>query len=516
MQLAKLTTDPRSAGLPWRYEEWRPGQLQAAAHIVNGQGNMVLTAPTGFGKSLLYVAAANVMRMKTVVLTSTKALQDQLMADFKQTGMVEVRGKANYKCIANHGPTAEHGKCNLGAACRLRGRCPYFKALQEFAKSRLGVTNYAMWMNTSRDVLDAELLILDEGHAAPEQLANYLTVEFDGNDLRAVLGDSSVEDEDWGYIVSQGSDLRRGRESCLQEDPELQDVEIRDHVAKLTAALRIIDKIERIYCGETVVTFDKTRIKMAPVDVAGYWQCLSKGAPKSVIISATATAKTAAMLGLDCPHYEFPSPFPVENRPVYYIPTQRVDKKTEDLRMWVNRIDQIIRKRLDRKGIIHTVSYDRAKYLVEHSEYANIMMRHNTGSAVKAAKAFARAKAPVIMVSPSMSTGWDFPYDKCEYQILAKVPFPDARDPVLAARCEHDKTLPMYMAWQELVQASGRGMRAADDHCEVFIIDDHFQWFWKRHINLAPGWFLEAVQKVATIPDPPPKMDKRRRSSGPN
>jgi hypothetical protein len=37
---------------------------------------------------------------------------------------------------------------------------------------------------------------------------------------------------------------------------------------------------------------------------------------------------------------------------------------------------------------------------------------------------FKRRKAPAFLVSPSMTTGWDFPYDQCRWQIIAKVPIP--------------------------------------------------------------------------------------------
>ena len=52
----------------------------------------------------------------------------------------------------------------------------------------------------------------------------------------------------------------------------------------------------------------------------------------------------------------------------------------------------------------------------------------------------------------------------------------------------------------------GRGMRAADDRCEVVILDDHARWFVPKHAKLAPSWFLDAVIWSNRLPDPAPKL----------
>jgi Rad3-related DNA helicase len=101
-----------------------------------------------------------------------------------------------------------------------------------------------------------------------------------------------------------------------------------------------------------------------------------------------------------------------------------------------------------------------------------------------------------------MTTGVDFPYDQCRYQIIAKVPFPDTRNKVMAARTKEDPTYAHYIAMQTLVQMSGRGMRAADDACETIIVDDHAKWFIPKWRIFAPRWFMESFMSVNMVPRP--------------
>ena len=172
----------------------------------------------------------------------------------------------------------------------------------------------------------------------------------------------------------------------------------------------------------------------------------------------------------------------------------------------MKRMDQIIEKRLDRKGLIHTVSYDRAQYIYQHSRFAKHMLMHDRGRSQDAVEAFRALPAPTILLSPAVSTGVDFPYQDCLYQIIGKIPFPDTRASLLAARCKADPGYHSHLAADELVQMTGRPMRAADDYCETFIIDDQASWFvWRgKKEGLFPQWWLEAYRQKDQFPVPLP------------
>jgi len=182
----------------------------------------------------------------------------------------------------------------------------------------------------------------------------------------------------------------------------------------------------------------------------------------------------------------------------------RTDASME--RMLIARHDQIVRARQDRKGITHTVSYKRRNMLIEGSEFAKKMVIHDSRTAKSAVEQFKAAGPGALLVSPAMTTGYDFPMTACEYQIILKIPFPDSRSPVVKARTAADKDYPAYIAMQELVQAVGRGMRSMDDQCEVFVLDDNASWFMSKYRHFAPAWFLQAYRRVETIPLSPPAL----------
>jgi hypothetical protein len=52
-------------------------------------------------------------------------------------------------------------------------------------------------------------------------------------------------------------------------------------------------------------------------------------------------------------------------------------------------------------------------------------------------------------------------------------------------------------------------MRADDDQCEVFILDDHFRWFVNANQDLAPTWFLDALVWAEKLPPVPRKISSQ-------
>jgi Rad3-related DNA helicase len=136
--------------------------------------------------------------------------------------------------------------------------------------------------------------------------------------------------------------------------------------------------------------------------------------------------------------------------------------------------------------------------------HSNRLGEHET-----AVKNFRRAAAPKVLISPSVGTGYDFPFEDCEYQIISKVPYPDTRNPLVKARCSTDPDYAPYIAMQQLVQASGRGVRDIEDTCESFILDDNIAWFMPKFAHFAPEWFRRAYRRSSLIPKPAPKLKVR-------
>ena len=490
-----------------------------------------LCAPTGFGKSLAYMAMAQVAGLRTLYLTSTKGLQSQLMGDFAESGLVDIRGMNNYACLLerdsvqmtrNAQPvTCDDGPCVSGYRCELRkGGCLYFDAQARAQEAQLVVTNYAYWLNDGRrdeGLGRFDLLVMDEAHDAPKQLAEFLHIELQRAEVEGLLGADWLPDTttvaDWcAWAQAQADKLiydLSGYTPAGSDTPPPMSPTDRRHMRELRRLLRKMVALASMR-GKWITEMVGAARVFDPVSPSEYGELLFQGVRKVVLVGATVRPKTAELLGADPVHttlHEYRSAFDIRRRPVLHVPTVRVNARTDQsqYRSLIARIDQLIKPRLGRKGIIHTVSYARAEMIMGLSDNRRYMIGHSTRTARSTVEAFKHMPAPAILVSPSMTTGWDFPGDECRWQIIVKVPFPDTRSEVMQARVKADPDYSGYLAMQELVQASGRGNRSVDDWCETLIVDDSLGWFLQKYASrFAPQWWLEALRrcKKGILPDP--------------
>lgn len=521
----------RELGLPAKFASWRPGQADALARILASDKRFAgVCMPTGSGKSLVYVAAANLVG-RAVVLTSTKGLQDQLIRDFHEAGLVDIRGMNNYECRAvgaegefpffrdEREPVAcDEAPCTGGYRCELKeAGCSYFDAKRAAMNSTLVVTNYSYWLRvnqTEKGLGQFDLLIMDEAHDAPDELADFLSVEMGASELEMLLDEDFPRDtDDFEWWRQWGAGLGARLDMMAEQYEEDRHEMNRASLRHLKSVRNLRDRMQAVVGakGEWVQESYRDhrgsrKLRFSPVNPKEYTGELFQDAKKVLFVSATVRPYTMGLMGLGEDQYDFiesRTAFDARRRPVIHVPTVRMrhDMTPDQMRMWVNRIDQIMDRRQDRKGIIHTVSYRRAEYLLKYSRWAHAMMMPKTATTRQVVEAFKRRPAPCALVSPAVSTGFDFPYEECRYQVIGKIPFPDTRSKVLKAREDLDKDYGPYVAMQQLVQACGRGMRAADDWCENLVIDDQWVWFIQKYRSFAPEWFLRAVRTSMTVPE---------------
>lgn len=453
------------------------------------------------GKSLVGVTYALFEDKRTVYLTATRGLQDQLSSDFGEVGLKDARGMSNYPCVAEGGDCST-ASCTEGISCHLKaGGCHYFDAVRRFQSSRFGTTNYAFWFarKASNQVEEkaAEILICDEAHLIAEEMDGYLSVLIKDRDVLLGPGADARGMGDWRTWAKGELERLDSTPRPFNKWEKKRRRELKEKLTRLTRA-----KDDWVY--ERV----KEGWSFSPLWPTPYLEpWLWRGAAKIILMSATVRPKTLHYLGLDeeKAHYvEYDSPIPIGRRPVYYIPAARITYRADDVDLWkwVTAMDGIIGARLDRKGIIHAVSYERARFIKENSRYGELMVIHDSTTAREEIARFKEAEAPRVLVSPSVTTGYDFPYDAARYQIIAKVPFqpPSA---LLKARTAEDKDYPYYLALTTIVQMSGRVCRGPDDVGETFIVDEMFSWLLRQYGGFTPRWFRKAVLRRSAPPTPP-------------
>lgn len=503
--------------LPTQYTSWRRGQSLVISRLLESPHRFsALVAPTGSGKSLDCATLAVARDYRSIILCSTRSQQDQWARDFASLGWVDIRGQSNYLCMADISLSVAQGPCHSGITCDLReSGCLYYDKKRVASKAEVVISNYAFWLAENaygQGIGPRDLLILDEAHTVPEQLANFLSVVISKYELSRYL-QSSGPGASWRNWAAVSLAMLR-----VEVDETRPDLTDRKKMQRLREQKDLVRKLAQLATLQepndwVMQKTPRGGIRWDPITPGDFAEgYLFRQIPRVILVSATIREKTMSLLGLSRSDYDMieqDSSFPVSRRPVIHVPTARMTHtaKDHDVRTWLRRIDQIIGGRQDRKGIIHSVSYKRKNDILSQSKY-RLQMLHNSNSEQTAeiVAQYKKSSAPRILISPSVSTGLDFPYTECEYQIIAKVPFPDQRSAILKARTKRDREYPYYLAMQELVQAVGRGMRAEDDRCETIVIDDSFQWFVKRYKRFAPSWFLRAIVWKKAVPPTPPKL----------
>lgn len=491
-QQIQILIPPTPQLLGLEYASWRPAQvpaIQAALKAnVAGKRHVGLNLPTGTGKTAVAIAIAKLLAdqgKRLVILTSTRALQDQYHDT--DSSLADIRGMRNYRCLVEPDPIkCDRGPCRIGEKCQLRtGGCIYFDTWQAAVEAPIVVTSYAYWLSGEDRLGTRDVVILDEAHAARGELLDAVGAEW----LESSLPCAPPEASSWARSRLKDYKARSHRE--LIEQFKLQS-------------------IARVRPDWSIVVGQGGQVVAEPRDIRNLGETLFREAKLVVWMSATLTKSMIESMipGKESGSivwHEAKSPFPAADRPVIWVQTGRMDSKTEaeSLPEWKLRIDQIIGRRLDRKGIVHTVSYRRRDLILAQSKYREHMITHENSHDIDEIVARWKAmEAPAILVSPSVGTGFDL--GEADYQIIGKVPFPSKTDPKVKVRTLNDPDYVTAATVQALVQASGRAVRKLGDRAETFIIDDHVSWLVRkfRGKGLFPAWWLEAYREAVTLGKP--------------
>ena len=538
--------NPVDLGLPEKFGAWRDMQWDVVQRILDsGKRFTIVCSPTGSGKSLCYMAAS-ILSGRTVVLTATLGLQDQISADFGDGLSSDIRGLNNYLCpIAGKlgipvTTTVADAPCQCGYGCALKkvGGCEYYDRYRIAQQADVIVTNYQLWMHDGvpKDSSDrgtiqygppimaaaghesekeserqkVKMLVADEAHDAHSQISLFLGVDLSRREclaMRLDWPDAGMTVDDWrqwaigwkpkvaGRVTGAeqmlkaghgGNSNGNGSQSWSKELKHLRDLSRKlDRLSGMQADDGwIVNEVDVTNKAMVGVRFD-------PLNPARYAeQVLWRGVDKIVLVSATVRPKTAELLGIsseDMEFIEYDSTFDPKRRPTIFVPTGvRMTYKTEQddqaMRWWLRKLDEVIEPRLRYKGLIHAVSYKRAKFIKDNSEHGAHMLIHNSYDRARTVEQFKRSQAPCILVSPSVSTGYDFPGNLCRWQLIIKLPFASTKDNLIKARQEQDKEYGIYLTAQELVQSVGRAVRCFDLETEILTTNG-----WKKHNEVQEG-----------------------------
>jgi len=445
-------------------------------------------------------------------------------------------------CLVNKDPTR---------SCTDREHnCPYWDAKESAMDDSVSVTTFSYlivdgnldkWSEPNEDgdqkrlsFGNRELLVVDEAHALESQVANLhagfsISPEGITESLYASVRsriEEEVHENSGGVLTTNDiSDLletilkRAGdrqeeidqqlgtateddvREELLDELQDLRSVSSRLGWLLSDRTTWVVEADMVYYQGDKVPA-----AKVTPVFVSEFLKDHVWNRAEKVVLS-TATMpyrdspdKWAKRLGLDPSRTETiskPMPFPASNREVHTRSIIDRFSGGADADNWgqiVDTLSLIASKHSGEKGLVHTVSYDRAEKLY-YSLKANSVL-HEQSNPEKSEMDYIRewqTGEKDMLLSPALMEGVDLPDKQCRWQALVKIPYPATGDARVSYLLDVEKDWDWYYeeTAQSVIQSVGRGVRHSEDYCDYYVLDQSFEDVME-HAEI-PKWFEEAV-----------------------
>jgi Rad3-related DNA helicase len=497
----------------------------------DGYKHVVINAPTGIGKSVIGMTIANYFTnvqsdnapLSTYILTSQKILQDQYTDDFK---IPTVKGRETYSCMYDTSKNCKNAKClkERWTPQKIAEECPnclYIKARNIAFQSNISIFNYAYFLNMTTSQYQAQtrrkLLILDECHNAEQMLVNFSTVIIDKKECAKL----NLFEEILNFPLKSSPDISKFKWLFEKIHPKiielkesynnmnLDDFQIKqkNHLTMLCCNISNLrgEYDSNIPCCVIQETDDNIVFK--PIFGKGLSKrYLLPYAEKTLSMSATVLNKKKYCRELnlwpdDVKFFNLPSLFPKKNRQIYSlgIGSMSYKNKEKTLPKIMEKTYQILKKYKNKRGIIHTVSYDVAEKIIDYiskKDYKlskRLIFPKGKNRENNIEYFFKSDKNDLVLISPSLQEGIDLKGEFSNFTIVCKLPFASLGDKWVKQKMSITPIWYTENTIINLVQMTGRSVRTNTDKADTFILDSDFEWFYKRNKNLFPKWWTETL-----------------------
>ena len=501
--------------IPDKFEAFRPNQWEAIVdimqHLETGKKVVMLSAPTGSGKTIIGEAVRRLMTGSRVYTCTTKSLQDQIQRDFEYAETI--KGRANYATQLRRDLTCDDCTATPSNGydcdwCTDIKVCPYKVQKERAAMAPLPILNVAYYLNEtstrrSSNFINRDLVIIDEADTIEEQLMGYVEVVI-GARLRKTLNVYSLPKktvpDDWvrwlgneimPAIVQRQAELRVQARTLLGVDTQkMRQVK---SLERLRGKIRDIIRVDRdgntmLSDGWVMTGYEGSKdadatVRFKPIKVDDYArETLWDRGHQFLLMSATLISpeQMAEDLGLeedDWAVVHLASTFPVENRPVFLEDVAPVTNKTkkESWPLIAEHLGVILDDNPGVRVLVHTVSYEFTKYLQDtvmsqSRDITSIMSYRNSQERERVLSEFLDDDEAVLL-APSFERGIDLPEEDCQVIIIAKIPYPYLGDKQINARLRSKGGQAWYnvQTIRAIAQMTGRGMRSATDWCDTYM-----------------------------------------------
>jgi Rad3-related DNA helicase len=499
--------------------------------IAHGVTDIIVSAPTGVGKSAIgiaagYWAAQPQFGMDGVrgayYLCTQKLLQDQLEADIGKYPFALSTSASLKSATAYHCP--KHGSCAAGMMKNPRcidirqKTCAYSRAASAFHRADVGITNYPYFFTASTYselFKQRRLLIADECHTLETQLLQFVEVVVGPNEIEKFA--PTLEDipefksmrEFWGWLVKEyRPSLEKSLEKFSVNDPKRarERTELQAHLGRVAFATEdFADNPENwVFWMERgkQQKFGEWTANAKPLAAMRYFDSLIRNmATVRIYMSAYPGSKdvfcrTLGLVPSQTAMISLGSLFPVENRPIHVAAIGSMGRKNQEetLPKLLRLLEKIMKVHASEKGIIHCNSYAIGQAIRSHfAGDRRILFPAKASERETVYKFHLSSPDPTVIVSPSFTEGFDFVDGSARWQVIAKMPYPYLGDRQIAAKKEMDSEWYAMRTVMTVIQATGRICRNENDYGVTYIADSDFHYLYKKHEDMFPIWWRKAV-----------------------
>lgn len=447
-------------------------------------------------------------RFGGAILTITKALQDQYDRLFSDLDVL--KGKSNYQCRVDENYSVDVAPCltsdKLKRECWEANKCEYYNARNSSIASKHSVFNYTMFMCLPEHLKQREFLLCDEAAELEDEIVKNYSI-----DIRTKVIDSLLPDYRRVVDVDNLSSVKQYvNELCPLLYDVVQSLErtisnkkkkpSNLEIAKLTNARTLYGQVKTAleHWGQTeyIAERTKTGIIISPLRVDKLSHNLFDCADKVLLMSATIIdpANFAKSLGItDYAYVEMPSTFDASKAPIIVSSKYKMNRSNWEklMPLFKTTITQICDKHKNDKGIIHTHNMDITNYLRQNLTDKRFLIREQGVANQEILELHIGNQTNTVLVSPSMTHGVDLKDDLARFQIIVKAPYLPLHSKRIKKLFDTDPQWYTNRMLTTVIQATGRGVRSADDHCVTYILDGNIVQSILDNVDKLPKYFLK-------------------------
>jgi len=474
--------------------------------------------------------------------TVQKQLQDQYVEEYRED-IALLKGKSNYVCShfskARREVNCASASCGLNVSgrnaklvrenCESKGSCAYINAKNHAIAHPRTLLNFSNLLAFSNIVLEngekilpfRKILIVDEGHKLESELYSFAEISFTAGmyeKVQALSEELHMQIQEWSKIGTVENlpslpSVKVFAENLLKEINEyltsvggVDDLPA-DEVRQVPTLRQEAEKISTFLADVSSKTGNwKVKpavggISVCPLHVDHLHQMAFSTAEKVLIMSGTILdpktfAKNLGIKEEDYEYIEVPSTFPPENNIIMSYPVGSMAHHSikETFPRLVKALKLIAKKHANEKGVIQTFNY-RISEMLQKEFGKDPRFLFHTRETDKAAllDIHFRSKEPTVLVGPGFKEGVDFKGHLCTWQALCKMPCPDLKDPIVAARQRLEAAWYDLLVAMDIMQMLGRPVRSETDKAFQYVLDSYFPIFYKRNRRLFPKELQKSV-----------------------